>query len=181
MKIGFITTLIQYVHRFYSVQSGVTLGKRVHVGLWSALWAPDELVIEDDVYIGNHCTIQINGRIGRYTMIANNVGIIGKLDHDYRQIGAPIRYAKWVGNRNDLDKEDLQVTIGEDVWVGYGAIILSGVTIGRGAIIAAGSLVTKDVAPYTIVAGLPAKPTGERFSAEEIKQHEATVYATPTR
>jgi virginiamycin A acetyltransferase len=176
MKIGFITTLIQYVHRLYSVQSGVTLGKRVHVGLWSALWAPDELVIEDDVYIGNHCTIQVNGRIGRYTMIANNVGIVGKLDHDYREVGAPIRYAKWVGSRNDLPKQETSVDIGRDTWIGYGTIILSGVTIGDGAIIAAGSVVTKDVPPYQIVTGSPAKCIKHRFTADEIKQHEKLIY-----
>jgi len=177
MEIGKFTTLLQYIHRLYSVQSKrVKIGKHVHIGLWTALWAPNELVVEDDVYIGNLCTIQVDGRIGRYTMIANNVGIVGKLDHDFRQIGTPIRYSKWVGNRNDLDKNDLRVDIGEDVWIGYGATILSGVVIGRGAIIAAGSVVTKDVAPYSIVSGLPAKPTGERFTPQEITQHEKNIY-----
>jgi phosphonate metabolism protein (transferase hexapeptide repeat family) len=56
------------------------------------------------------------------------------------------------------------VTIGHDVWIGHGAIILPGRTIGNGAVIAAGAVVTKDVAPYTIVAGVPAKPVRRRFS-----------------
>ena len=167
---------MQYIHRVYSVKSGVKVGKRVHIGLWSALWAPERLVIEDDVYIGNLCTIQVNGRIGRYTMIANNVGIVGKLDHDFREVGKPIRYTRWIGNRNDLDEANLEVIIGEDVWVGYGAIILSGVTIGRGAIIAAGSVVTKDVEPYSIVAGLPAQTIDQRFTPEEVILHEKQVY-----
>ena len=177
MKIGKLTTLIQYIHRLYSVQSKhVQIGKRVHIGLWSACWAPDRLVIEDDVYIGNLCTIQTNGRIGRYTMIANNVGIVGKLDHDFTEIGKPVRYAKWIGNREIDQTRKEAVTIGEDVWIGYGSIILSGVHIGRGAIIAAGSAVTKDVLPYQIVAGVPAKVTRNRFTPEEIERHEATIY-----
>lgn len=176
MKIGRTITLIQYLHRLYSVKSGVKVGKRVHIGLWSACWAPDELVIEDDVYIGNLCTIQTNGRIGRYTMIANNVGIVGKLDHDFTEIGKPIRFAQWIGTREHDEVRRESVTIGEDVWIGYGAVILSGVTIGRGAVVAAGSVVTKDIPPYQIVAGTPARILRPRFTPEEIKQHEAQIY-----
>jgi len=176
MKIGFLTKWIQHILRIYSVRSGVHVGKRVHIGLGSALWAPQELIVEDDVYIGNHCTIQTNGRIGQYTMIANHVGMVGKLDHDFNEIGKPIRYAKWIGDRNDLDKRETSVIIEEDVWIGYGAIILSGVTIGRGSIIAAGSVVTKNVQPYSIVAGVPAKTIRPRFTPEEIIDHEKQIY-----
>ncbi|NJO54322.1 MAG: chloramphenicol acetyltransferase [Bacteroidales bacterium] len=58
------------------------------------------------------------------------------------------------------------VTIGHDVWIGHGAVILPGRSIGTGAVVAAGAIVTKDVAPYTIVAGNPAKPLRRRFSDE---------------
>jgi acetyltransferase-like isoleucine patch superfamily enzyme len=66
--------------------------------------------------------------------------------------------------------------IEDDVWVGYGAIVLSGVRIGRGAIIAAGSVVTRDVEPYSIVAGNPARSVGSRFNAEEVVSHELALY-----
>jgi acetyltransferase-like isoleucine patch superfamily enzyme len=59
------------------------------------------------------------------------------------------------------DADGGDITIGNDVWVGMGALILGGVTIGDGAIIAARSVVTKNVEPYTIVAGIPAKRIGE--------------------
>jgi phosphonate metabolism protein (transferase hexapeptide repeat family) len=62
-----------------------------------------------------------------------------------------------------------RVTIGHDVWIGHGAIILAGRTIGTGAVIAAGAVVTKDVAPYGIVAGNPARSIRARF-ADEIAQ-----------
>jgi acetyltransferase-like isoleucine patch superfamily enzyme len=60
--------------------------------------------------------------------------------------------------------------IGNDVWIGYGAIVLGGVTIGDGAIIAAGSVVTKDVEAYSIYGGNPAKKITERFENNEIKE-----------
>ncbi len=60
------------------------------------------------------------------------------------------------------------ITIGNDVWIGYEAVILAGVTIGDGAIIGTRAVVTKDVPPYTIVGGVPAKPIRKRFSEETI-------------
>lgn len=60
--------------------------------------------------------------------------------------------------------------IGNDVWIGYEAVILAGVTIGDGAIIGTRAVVTKDVPPYTIVGGVPAKPIKKRFDDETIAQ-----------
>ena len=61
------------------------------------------------------------------------------------------------------------IVIGNDVWIGYEAVILAGVTIGDGAIIGARAVVTKDVPPYTIVGGVPAKPIRRRFSQQTIE------------
>lgn len=62
------------------------------------------------------------------------------------------------------------IVIGNDVWIGYEAVILSGVTIGDGAIIGTRAVVTKDVPPYTIVGGVPAKPIRKRFDEKVIKE-----------
>ena len=68
--------------------------------------------------------------------------------------------AAW-DNRGDI-------VVGNDVWIGYEAVILAGVTIGDGAVIGARAVVTKDVPPYTIVGGVPARPIRKRFSDENI-------------
>ena len=71
-------------------------------------------------------------------------------------------------NKEAFSKGD--ITLGDDVWVGANVTICSGVTIGQGAVIAAGAVVTKDVEPYTIVGGVPARIIRYRFSQEIIKR-----------
>lgn len=158
----------------FAVRGKVQFGKNLHVGPGTIIWAPHQLIIGDDVYIGKHCTVEVDGRIGGQVMIANNVGLIGRHDHDFRRIGKSIRESPWVGDKERGRIE--QILIKEDVWIGYGAIILSGVEIGRGAIIAAGAVVTHDVAPYSIVGGNPAVAIGKRFSEGEINAHERLLY-----
>ena len=63
-----------------------------------------------------------------------------------------------------------KVTIGHDVWIGHGATIMAGVTVGTGAIVGAGAVVTKDVEPYTIVGGVPARPIRERFDRRTVER-----------
>ncbi|MGO4406710.1 chloramphenicol acetyltransferase [Bosea sp. RAF48] len=68
------------------------------------------------------------------------------------------------------------VTIGHDVWIGHGAIVLAGRNIGTGAVVAGGAVVTKDVAPYTIVAGNPARPVRQRFSEDVAERLQALAW-----
>lgn len=156
--------------RVVAVTEQVVLGDRVHIGYGSRLWAPHQLVLGDRVYVGKRCTIECDGQIGAGTMIANCVGIIGRNDHDFRSAGVALRDATWVGDRPATSCD--VVSIGEDVWIGYGAVVLSGTRIGRGAIVGAGSVVTRDVEPYAVVVGNPARQTGWRFNDREIESHE---------
>lgn len=114
-------------------------------------------------YVGPDCYIYPGVRIGKYTMLANDVRILGG-DHYYKKAGKPIIFSG-----RDMLKPTL---IGCDVWVGAYSLIMSGVKIGNGAIVAAGSVVTKDVAPYTIVGGAPAKFIKMRFDENQIALHE---------
>lgn len=69
----------------------------------------------------------------------------------------------------DLEDELPRVSIGSDVWIGAGSIVLDGLEIGHGAIVAAGAVVAKDVAPYTIIGGVPARPIRSRFEDKTIE------------
>jgi phosphonate metabolism protein (transferase hexapeptide repeat family) len=68
------------------------------------------------------------------------------------------------------------VTIGHDTWLGHGSTVLPGVTVGDGAAVGSGAVVTKDVAPYTIVAGVPAKPLRERFDRKTADRYQALAW-----
>lgn len=149
------------------------IGKRFHCGRGVFLWAREGIEIGDDFYIGKYSIIETNCKIGNGVIIANNVGIVGRYDHNFTQIGVSVRRALSVRDYEYSWKEIGRWTIiGNDVWIGYGAIILSGVTIGDGAIISAGAIVTKDVEPYCIYAGVPAKKIKDRFeSLTDKKKH----------
>jgi acetyltransferase-like isoleucine patch superfamily enzyme len=160
--------LRNYIYRKLAIRTAnVHIGENFHVGPLSNLWAPSNLEIGDDVYIGKYVTIEVDGKIGNGTLIANSVGIIGRRDHDLRDIGTPISKSRWVGNHKDLSSP---VNIGSDVWIGFGAIIVAPVNIGDGAIIAAGSVVTSDVSEYEIVGGIPAVHLKPRFHNDSEKQ-----------
>jgi acetyltransferase-like isoleucine patch superfamily enzyme len=131
--------------------------------------------IESYTYIGKKCIIQ-NTTIGSFCSIANDV-LIGLGKHPLENLStSPLFYR--VNNplniklidTNSSFEEYQPVKIGNDVWVGARAIILDGIAIGHGAVIAANSVVTKDVPPYAIVGGVPAKVIKYRFSNQKIKQ-----------
>ncbi|QZQ56086.1 acetyltransferase [Curtobacterium sp. TC1] len=143
-----------------------TLGERVRI------WAPRSLTIGDDVHIGSDVRIEVDGSIGDHVLIANRAAIVGRRDHDMTVAGVPITESPWVGNDSSLSQP---TTIGSDVWVGFGAIILSGVSVGDTAVIAAGSVVTRDVPPNAIVAGNPAKRIGQRFDEAVLAEHWAAL------
>lgn len=148
-------------------------GRDLHVGTRTRLWAPHHLIIGNGVYIGKEAHIECNCTIGDYCLIANRVAFVGKNDHDFKKTGYPVRFAPWVGSRKMISPErEKEVTVGPDVWIGFGTIVLTGVTIGRGAVIAAGAVVTRDIPDYSVAAGNPARVIGSRFSDAQIKEHE---------
>lgn len=126
----------------------------------------------------------VNGdklKIGRYCSIACGAKFLFTSgNHALRSLSTytfPIFYEEYGLNpENITDAWDNKgdIIIGNDVWIGYEAVILSGVTVGDGAIIGARAVVTKDVPPYTIVGGVPARPIRKRFNDETIAFLEKT-------
>lgn len=105
--------------------------------------------------------------LGRYVMFGPRVMIVGD-DHVFDRAGVPTIFA---------GRPELRPTlIEDDAWVGAGCVIMAGVTIGRGSIVAAGAVVTKDIPPFEIHGGVPAKKIRDRFgSDEERASHEAML------
>ncbi|HLA62887.1 MAG TPA: DapH/DapD/GlmU-related protein [Rhodothermales bacterium] len=177
MKLAPIKRVWQAAYRRYAVRRNVRFGRNLHLGLGTIVDATVGLEIGDDVYVGKGCTLECNGRIGSGVLIANRVGLVGRHDHDYRAIGRSMRNAPWIGEPDyDPAYRAEQLVVEDDVWLGYGVVVLSGVTVGRGAVIAAGALVTRDVPPYSIAAGVPARVVGARFTDAEIEAHEQALY-----
>ena len=121
-----------------------------------------DVIIGDNVQFGNDCNVASNVHFGNNVLMAGNVQFVGRHDHTFSMPCVTI----WDGERGDNG-----VTIVEDdVWIGTSSIIISGVTIGKGSIVAAGSIVTCDVPPCEIWAGVPAKKIKDRFASEADKR-----------
>ena len=154
-------------YRAYQIGPGFYSGARVRI------WGRDKMKIGKNFYIGRDSFIECDAEIGDNVIFGNRVALVGKYDHHYQTPGVPTRLAMQVRDANYNWKGlGLTTVIEDDVWVGYGSTILCGVHLGEGSIIAACSLVTKDVEPYSIYAGHPAKKIGHRFNTpEELQQH----------
>lgn len=119
----------------------------------------------DKLIIGKFCSIACGAKF-----------LFNSANHTLSSLSTypfPLFFEEWgLEKKNVADSWDNKgdIIVGNDVWIGYEAVILSGVTIGDGAVIGARAVVTKDVPPYTIVGGVPAKPIKKRFSEENIKK-----------
>jgi acetyltransferase-like isoleucine patch superfamily enzyme len=135
---------------------GIVLGSRVELehDVFLKLVEPAaRLVVDDYTFLGRGVEIDVavSVRIGAHTLLAPGVFIT---DHTHNIDGA--------SRIDEQGNRTAAVVIGSDVWLGARSTILLGVTIGDGAIVGAGAVVTKDVPPYAIVAGVPARIIGER-------------------
>lgn len=150
-----------------------SIGKNLYAGLRVYLWAREKLVIGDNFYIGKDSQIETDCVIGNNVIFANKVAIVGRYDHHFQKPGVPIRMAPRIMDAHyDWKGLNQLTTIEDDVWVGYGSIIMGGIKISKGCIIAAGSVVTKSTEPYYIYAGNPAKKLKPRFETEkDLEQH----------
>ncbi|WP_197497428.1 acyltransferase [Polaribacter vadi] len=133
--------------------SNIILGNKIYIGSHASFIAAiSKIIVGNNVMFGPHVTI----RGGNH-----RIDVIGKFMIDVK---------------DKLPENDLDVIIGDDVWVGCNATILKGIIIGKGAVVAAGAVVTRSVPPYAIVGGNPAKIIKYRFTESQILIHENTLY-----
>lgn len=119
-----------------------------------------DLQAAEYAFIGPRCKVDPGVSIGRYSMLAAEVAIVGD-DHVWDFPGVP---AQFTGR-----PPQTRTVIEDDVWIGYGALVKRGVTVGRGAVVAARAVVTRDVDPYDVVAGVPARSIATRFPDPEAR------------
>lgn len=137
--------------------------------------------IGDYSYIGRHCRV-IHAHIGKFCSIAGDYSQIGMGKHSLSYISTSSLFTEkrngtgssW-SKTSEFEEYD-EIVIGNDVWVGSTVKIMPGVHIGNGAVIGAGAIVTKDVPPYAIVVGVPAKVIRYRFPEEVIKKMEESKW-----
>lgn len=155
------------------------LGRYVTIG---------ERTILREVNVGDFSYFERHGEaiyttVGKFCSIAANTRI-NALEHPIERITShkvsyrPNEYFRYLGVDGEFRKrrQGKSVTIGHDVWIGHGAVILPDVTIGNGAVVGANAVVTRDVAPYEIIAGVPSKRLRLRFPERVIARIEALAW-----
>jgi acetyltransferase-like isoleucine patch superfamily enzyme len=151
--------LKRFVFKLQSCGKDTYIGDRVRI-------RPHAVSIGHHSFIGPDCWLASKAEIGNWVMLAGRVALVGG-DHRMDVVGLPV-----IQSGRDINNP---ITIHDDVWIGHGAILLHGVEIGEGAVIGAGAIVTNDVAPYSVVAGNPARLIRMRFDETAIKDHRTAL------
>jgi acetyltransferase-like isoleucine patch superfamily enzyme len=162
-----------YRHRFAKIGNNVRFYPTNSYFIYENIEVGNNVTFGHRAYI---CSSIAKVKFGNNILLGPNVTIRGGI-HPY-YVPDKLIYNNTVKNKED----DQDVSIADDVWIGTNVTILKGVNIGRGAIVAAGAVVTKDVLPYTIVGGVPAKKIQNRFkSIEDVWMHERLFWSSQDR
>lgn len=134
--------------------------------------------LDDYTRIQNHFNfISARGKLVVKKYAAIGAGCIVIPGNHVPTVGVP----QYLAGRLHINDVDNDIVVCEDAWVGAGTILLSHCKIGRGAVVAAGAVVSKPVPPYAVVAGVPAKIIATRFTIDQILQHESELYPPEER
>ncbi len=158
-RFGYIADSVILTPPLSGYLDNVYIYENVGIGPYANLSTPNaKIIIKGNCAIAEHLTIHTG----------NHARILGKFVTDISDANKPEGY-------------DKDVIIEKDVWIGCNVTILAGVHVGRGATIAAGAVVNKDVPPYCIAGGVPAKPIKFYWSFEQILEHESQLYPVEER
>ncbi len=141
--------------RTTEISDGVFIGDGVRIGRHSYIHSGSEVL---SAVIGNFCSIGTDVRIGMFEHPTGNISTSSRL------------YLRLLRDEDFYSDIPKPAVIGSDVWIGSGATVLGGVRVGDGAIVGAGAVVTKDVPPYAIVGGVPARIIRYRFREDKIER-----------
>ncbi|MEG2127395.1 MAG: acyltransferase [Bacteroides sp.] len=151
-----------------SVGSRVSISRRVRAMGW------ENINIGDDVFLGQDCLFMCTRakvKIGSHVMFGPQCTVITG-GHRTNLLG---RYMIDVKDFEKLPEDDRDIIFEGDNWIGSNVTVLKGVVIGKGAVVAAGAVVTKDVIPYSICGGVPARCLKMRFGEDELREHIAML------
>jgi phosphonate metabolism protein (transferase hexapeptide repeat family) len=156
-----------------------------HLGEWTDI-GPNCSIAESAIGDYSYCAGDVSiiyATVGKFCSIASHVRINPGNHPMQRVTQHHMTYRRRMfgfAESDDLEffqwRRDHHVTIGHDVWIGHGAVIMPGVTIGNGAVVGSSAVVTKDVPPYTVVGGVPARIIRERFARDIANRLEAIAW-----
>jgi acetyltransferase-like isoleucine patch superfamily enzyme len=174
MAVGYsIKSILNSVRNLFVIKirhPWIRYGRGVHCHWSVRFWSPHRhIVVGNCVGIGHNCVFQADTEIGDNVLIAYGVAFINSDEHVHDLIGCTM----WESGHGHQYK----ICVEDDVWIGHGAILIAPVRIGRGSIVAAGSVVTKDVPRYAIVGGNPARVIRMRFTDKQAEEHERLLAA----
>ena len=151
------------IRKMYHRCMGITLGRGTQLNMRTYLVGPGRLVVGKYSHVNPGCLIDYRGgmEIGSCVSISHRVMLITG-GHDVQS--------------SAFNEDHKPIKIGDHVWIGAGATVLRGVEIGEGAVVAAGAVVVRDVPPYTIVGGVPAKKIGERNQGLNYKCYTTNIF-----
>lgn len=176
--------LLGHIRSFFKSQDYPYVDSTARIAHDATVLSGKNLIMNEHSSLGEKAVI-MNPRakfvMGKYSFSARELLVVD--GNHMPLVGTPLIFVTdSMKDQLDVDGEyNKDVIVEEDVWLGARVTLLSGVHVGRGAIVAAGAVVSKDVLPYSIIGGVPAKFIKFRWSIDQIIEHESQIYSSSER